>query len=884
MKSLGLDPKHYKYLKSDDKSTTLQHKHGHTVTIAHNAVAPKMRTMLQALSKLPQQDETQVQKEESDAPYGKVIMKEAEGGEIRWDQYTAPQADAASSPTFASSVQDKTTPQQDKMRQAQQAASDSIHNQVFGSRTPVSNEDEGYTTYAKGGEINPKLEQSKKVPPPRSGINMIAGNSPFAEGGDVSASGYKKGESTQGEMVRHKDNKQHIRDEAKGRAEMERTVKPNMKHLHSGGTCYACGGPVKMARGGDPANPAKGLDFNPAQEEAMHAYDAGLPCLNPHCKSYGHSHPNCRCYSGHGERFAEGGEITSHYCAKGVPHKPGCEYATGGEVRKMYADPDEPVSQDDSAPQEPQTSKLQRDIAGLVSKHPWLAGPKGQGILGQLAKSEPQQTQPDQTPQGTQGPPNVSNTPPVGIAADNAIQPNTDQTPPDQPNSGQPPQVQPIQKMPGLPNTNMAMPQNAPTNQPGAPPMTGGMAAEPIMPPEVRNMPPAYQQAYTDAKNKHMQEWAQENAAFEHDLNNGHITPETYKSLMGKKDTLGKVATIFGMLIGGMGSGITGQPNAIMKMMDDQIQRDMTAQTQSKTNAQNFLRINQGAMTAKAQAQNLAVNTEATHQATAYARTAQTTFHNLVEEGKKITDPQKKAQYNTSLAMLYNKMGDKLVNMGDAQAGAQAFAEMMNNQNAPQSSDEGAKQNRWSQMQFMGPEFAQRAQWESNHSLPNTSGFTDREVESGDREKIKNHDILNNKVKEIVDMANKYNTGVWTNATQQGRDLLNTARQKASELESYYNTNLDGLGMTPGRLDWLHPQVTDDPTNWMNKLKGSTARLKEIGSSNLMRQNEIYKKYGKEMPNNGQSDTITVIRPDGKEGQIPRSNLQKAQKLGYKVK
>src|SRR6202051_4082371 len=67
-----IDPKMYKHIKSDDKSTTLQHKHGHVLTIAHNILNPDMKAQLQALSKAPEQDETATQREEASAPYGKV--------------------------------------------------------------------------------------------------------------------------------------------------------------------------------------------------------------------------------------------------------------------------------------------------------------------------------------------------------------------------------------------------------------------------------------------------------------------------------------------------------------------------------------------------------------------------------------------------------------------------------------------------------------------------------------------------------------------------------------------------------------------------------------------------------------------------------------------
>lgn len=63
-----------------------------------------------------------------------------------------------------------------------------------------------------------------------------------------------------------------------------------------------------------------------------YAYDAGLPCKNPHCHSEGRPHPNCKCYSGMGaDQYAKGGSV----CSQGMPHDPSCEYyAPGGAVNK----------------------------------------------------------------------------------------------------------------------------------------------------------------------------------------------------------------------------------------------------------------------------------------------------------------------------------------------------------------------------------------------------------------------------------------------------------------------------------------------------------------------------------------------------------------------
>lgn len=124
------------------------------------------------------------------------------------------------------------------------------------------------------------------------------------------------------------------------------------------------------------------------------AWDAGLPCKNPNCKSHGKPHPNCKCYGGHGDeagaaarkafgkklgakvakaghkavqtakgltkavkskgeafgsdvpnqwQFAHGGEVTSNNCAYDYPHHPDCQYfQSGGSVNDILQNIDIP--------------------------------------------------------------------------------------------------------------------------------------------------------------------------------------------------------------------------------------------------------------------------------------------------------------------------------------------------------------------------------------------------------------------------------------------------------------------------------------------------------------------------------------------------------------
>lgn len=72
------------------------------------------------------------------------------------------------------------------------------------------------------------------------------------------------------------------------------------------------------------------------------------------------------------------------------------------------------------------------------------------------------------------------------------------------------------------------------------------------------------------------------------DMRTGKITPKTYKDLYDDKSTLGKVGTIFGLALSGIGSGLTKQPNAALAMMDKVIERDLEAQKASQANKQNW--------------------------------------------------------------------------------------------------------------------------------------------------------------------------------------------------------------------------------------------------------------------------------------------------------
>lgn len=76
--------------------------------------------------------------------------------------------------------------------------------------------------------------------------------------------------------------------------------------------------------------------------------------------------------------------------------------------------------------------------------------------------------------------------------------------------------------------------------------------------------------------------------AFQQDLMNGHITPQTYQSMFASQNTLGKMGTLFGLLVGGIGSGGSTQNNAMLQMMNQNIHNDLDAQKTNVANKQNL--------------------------------------------------------------------------------------------------------------------------------------------------------------------------------------------------------------------------------------------------------------------------------------------------------
>ena len=413
--------------------------------------------------------------------------------------------------------------------------------------------------------------------------------------------------------------------------------------------------------------------FGPLGSEPKQHYP---PCINPSCKSYGRSHPNCRCYGGASEHsgvgeaghFAEGGEVKKeYYCDNDRPHFKNCEYySEGGDVKGVHKS-----YYDDNSGGESKAGALARNIdlgkgrkENAVSEHHKVLGemkaqskPKIQGMADggesgddKLSDSEKldlaKQAVASEAPQGSNPQPNQDINIPETSAPDTTVPQAQQATQPQE--SDQTAQPQAGVSNPG-PDYNSS----------------GENISDPVT--QVQN-----------AKQAHLQDLLDQSGTFNNELNQGQITPQHYFHLFGREGTLGKIGTAFGLMLGGIGSGLTHQPNAALQVMQNEIDNDLKAQELSSANKQNFLKINQQGFLNRAQEAQMSQETKTKAYALTRMQMNNAALHSLVQNASKLPPgtPQRQ-QADAQLAMLNQGVQNENFNIADRAATASALGGFM---------------------------------------------------------------------------------------------------------------------------------------------------------------------------------------------------------------
>ncbi len=349
------------------------------------------------------------------------------------------------------------------------------------------------------------------------------------------------------------------------------------------------------------------------------------------------------------------------------------------------------------------------------------------------------------------------------------------------------------------------------------------------------------QQVYQFTKDSTKNELSSENKAWEQDLNNGHIAPKTYSDLFADKSTLGKVGTIFGLMLSGAGAGLTGQPNALLGMMDKTIANDLEAQKQSKGNAQNFLRLNQQNQLNQAQIKHLGqegqlneaqskmmnVETNTKAWALAQAKTMQSSFHSLVGKVEGMPEGPQKEQAKQQLGMIYSRMSEKINNLNDQASGASAYYKTLFGSPSGASSEQQFQQ-QMGGMRMLGTQGMERAKDMEEKHFPGLQGQASVPLNSDDRNQINDGITFQKQMDRFTDWTKKHSGDLSPADENKGKAL-------AADLQGAYRRATKGGVYKAGEQDFISQVIDSNPTKFFNSIRVAPqlAAVKEDAAAQL---------------------------------------------------
>lgn len=333
------------------------------------------------------------------------------------------------------------------------------------------------------------------------------------------------------------------------------------------------------------------------------------------------------------------------------------------------------------------------------------------------------------------------------------------------------------------------------------------------------------------------QELTDEDQKWQQDLSNGHIEPQTYAGLFAKKDTLGKIGTLFGMLLSGAGSGLSHQPNALLGMMQKQIDNDLEAQKQSKDNAQNYLRLNQQNLMNQAGVRATNVDTQSKAFALSQGQMLQASYHNLTMKVDKMPEGPQKEAAKQQLGIIYSKIGQQINNINDQAAGAAAYNQLLfGGQDSGGSGGEQAFQRRDTGMRMLGKEGENVAQNMEQKHFPGLKGQASIPLSGDDREQLNSGITFDQKLQRFMDWTQKHSGDVNPKERRQGEAM-------AAELQGAYRQATHGGVYKEGEQNFISKLIDSTPTKFFNSIR-VLPQLKAISEENKSRVDQLAKSKG----------------------------------------
>lgn len=381
--------------------------------------------------------------------------------------------------------------------------------------------------------------------------------------------------------------------------------------------------------------------------------------------------------------------------------------------------------------------------------------------------------------------------------------------------------IDPVSPAPATDQPAVAAPPPQPATAPASPE---------AMPAQAPAQKPIYQPINAD-------ELKAQDAAWQHDLDNGHVQPKTYADLYGKQDTLGKIGTLFGLLIGGAGAGLSHSPNAVAEMMSNEITRDFEAQKKSKENAQTFLNLNrqmlvdqatigkmkQEGLVNEAQAKVMLQDANTKAYTLSRMQANRTALHSLVMQVNKMpVGSPERAAAEQKLALLANGIQAENYDLADRAAAAGALGQMAFGSN--QEGDEGKFQQGQGVLRMSGN--APMAEDRAARHFPGIEGSASIPLSGGDRDNINSGLAFQDQMQRFIDWTKKHSGDLSPTDRKTGESM-------AAQLQGAYRLATKGGVYKEGEQGFISNIIDSTPTKFFNSIRvipSLTAVQKESGA------------------------------------------------------
>lgn len=342
------------------------------------------------------------------------------------------------------------------------------------------------------------------------------------------------------------------------------------------------------------------------------------------------------------------------------------------------------------------------------------------------------------------------------------------------------------------------------------------------------------------------------------DIANGHITPHTYADLFAKKDTLGKIGTLFGIMVGSAGAGLSRQPNIVADMMKQTVQNDLDAQKSSAANAQNFVRLSQAqqlqgtqienlkktGMLTDAQAKAVAADSKIKADSLAHMISNRAAFHHLVQMAQSY--PEGSAERVTAekqLALISQGLDQQNSDVADQAAAKSAMAHALfgvtpttGGQPVAGQTPTGDQDFQQNQAFLRATGKADLAQTNEAHHVPGTAGQSSIPLSDGDRDQMNSGIQFQNKLAGFINWSKAHSGDLNPADMKEGQAM-------GAELQGAYRQATHGGVYKEGEQNFISKLIDEDPTKFFNSVRVVPSLL-ALQKEHNAKMGQIYESKG----------------------------------------